>query len=312
MPAQAVGAGVEAVPVPLLDREDIRALENLSIESVDGIVAGLVGLREGQGSSQGFEFADYRRYAPGDNASRIDWTIYARLRELYVRTAPLETGLWLSVLLDASRSMDTGTPSKLRYGRRLAALLGALALLRSDAVEVHLLSDGDSFSTGSFDSGAGALGTMLTELQRLAPGRGTELARSIRHSGRSGLQPQMAVLISDGLMAEDDLAAALVELARSARSAALVHVCEPAEDLDAWEGSTLLLDSETGRRIDATITPDARAGYLARHERWCADVERRCRAGGLNYVRADARIDPLELLFGAARRQGLVRAGSAG
>jgi uncharacterized protein (DUF58 family) len=293
---------------PLLDREDIRALERLSAASLDAIVAGLVGQREGPGQSAGFEFADYRRYTPGDNVNRIDWSIYARLRELYIRTAPQEASLRLSVLLDGSRSMDTGEPNRLHYGRRLAALLGAVALLHSDAVEVQMLSDGESVTSGSFDSGGGALGAMVVELERLPSGRTTELARSIRRSGRSGWTPETAVLISDGLQAGDDLAAALVELARSARAATLVHVGEPVDELRGREGSTLLVDSETGRRIDAIVTADALASYEARHARWRTGIERQCRASGVGYVLADARIDPLELLIATAREETLLRA----
>jgi len=116
---------------PLLDRADIQVLERLSVESLDAIVTGLVGQRDGPGQTVGFEFSDYRRYTPGDDVRRIDWNIYARLRELHVRTAPQEASLALSVLLDASRSMDSGEPNKLRFGRRLAALLAAVRSLRT-------------------------------------------------------------------------------------------------------------------------------------------------------------------------------------
>jgi uncharacterized protein (DUF58 family) len=312
MQADADRTGARGEHGPLLDREDIRTLEGLSAASLDAIVAGLVGQREGPGQSAGFEFADYRRYTPGDNVNRIDWNIYARLRELYVRTAPQEAGLRLSVMLDGSRSMDTGEPNRLRYGRRLAALLGAVALLHSDAVEVQMLSDGESVTSGSFDSGAGALGTMVLELERLPSGRTTELARSIRRSGKSGWTPEVAVLISDGLQRGEDLAAALVELARSSRSATLVHVSEPVEELRGRGGSTLLVDSETGRQIDAILTADALASYEARHARWRAGIERQCRARGVGYVLADVRIDPLELLIAAAREETLLRVARSG
>jgi uncharacterized protein (DUF58 family) len=293
---------------PLLDRADIQVLERLSVESLDAIVTGLVGQRDGPGQTVGFEFSDYRRYTPGDDVRRIDWNIYARLRELHVRTAPQEASLALSVLLDASRSMDSGEPNKLRFGRRLAALLAAVALLRSDAVEIHTLSDGDSASSGSFDSGAGVLGAMVEELERLPSGRTTDLAMSIRRSRRSGWEPEAAVLISDGLVVADDLAAAVAALARSARTATFVHVGDPAETAGAWgEGSTVLVDSETGRRIEATITPEVQARYATSYARLSAQLEQQCRARAVRYVKADASIDPLEFLVAAAREETLLR-----
>jgi uncharacterized protein (DUF58 family) len=308
MHAQDDPSGGEHQRTPLLDRADIQVLERLSVESLDAIVAGIVGQREGAGQTEGFEFADYRRYIPGDDVRRIDWNIYARLRELHIRTAPQEASLALSVLLDASRSMDSGEPSKLRFGRRLSALLAAVALLRSDAVEIHMLSDGNSVSSGSFDSGAGVLGAMAEELERLPSGRTTELATSIRRSRRSGWEPEAAVLISDGLVAADDLTAAVAALAASARTATFVHVASSTETAGTWEeGSTVLVDSETGRRIEATITPEVRARYATSYARFSAQLEHQCRARGVRYVKADASVDPLEFLLGAARVEILVR-----
>jgi uncharacterized protein (DUF58 family) len=312
MPAEADRVSSGAERNGLLGREDIAALERLSLESLDAILAGLVGEREASGRTVGFEFADYRPYVPGDDVRRIDWNIYARLHELHVRTSPQEASLYLSVLLDASRSMDSGEPNKLFYGRRLAALLGAVALLRDDAVEVHTLADGASADSGSFDSGSDVLGTMVDELERLPAGRSTELRESIRRAATSGWQPEMAVLISDGLVPREELAAAALELARSARSATFVHVTDPAGMVRDWAGSTLLLDSETGRRIDATITPDVQRRYTKRYARLSAEIERQCRANGVRYVKADTSVDPLEFLIARAREQSFVRTALAG
>jgi uncharacterized protein (DUF58 family) len=302
--ARAEGTGV-------LGREDIAALERLSLESLDAIVAGLVGEREASGRTVGFEFADYRPYVPGDDVRRIDWNIYARLHELHVRTSPQEASLWLSVLLDASRSMDSGVPNKLFYGRRLAALLGAVALLRDDAVELHTLSDGASADSGGFDSGSDVLGAMVDELEQLPAGRSTDLQESIRRAARSGWQPEVAVLISDGLVAPAELAAAAVELARSARSATFVQVTDPVGAVADWAGSTLLLDSETGQRIDATITPEVQQRYAERYAQLSAEVERQCRANGVGYVKADTSIDPLEFLIARARERSLLQTAPA-
>jgi uncharacterized protein (DUF58 family) len=293
----------------LLDRDDVRALEQLSLRSLDALVASLVGQREGPGRGAGFEFADYRRYVPGDDVRRIDWNVYERLHELYIRTAPEEASLWLSVLVDASRSMDSGEPNKLHYARRLAALLAAVAMLRNDAVELHTLSDGDSSASASFDSGGAQLGAMVDELERLPAGLTTELARSIRRSATSGWLPELAVLISDGLVDSAALARAIEELSRSARSAMLVHVGEPAGGTDGFAGSVLLRDSETGRRIDAMLTAEIRARYAATYERWRAQVEELCRAQGVGYLYADPRVDPLELLLTGAREQSLLLRG---
>ncbi|HWF54132.1 MAG TPA: DUF58 domain-containing protein [Solirubrobacteraceae bacterium] len=300
------------MPAPLLARDDMRTLERLSLASLEALVAGLVGRRQGPGHSAGFEFTDYRRYSPGDDIRRIDWNVYARLHELHITTAPDETRLWLSVLVDTSSSMDSGTPSKLRWSRRLAALLAAVAVLRDDEVEVHGLSDGTSVSGGSFSGGTGVLNALVAELQRMPAGRMTTLDRSIRRAARSGRQPEMAVLISDGLVPASDRADAIAELARSARSTVLVHIGSAAEAAAGPAGSVVLLDSETGERVTATITADVQARYAARYAAFLAEVQKQCAARGVRYVHADATVDPLELLLDGARDGRLVRSGPLG
>jgi uncharacterized protein (DUF58 family) len=46
------------------------------------------------------EFADYRRYAPGDDFRRIDWRAYARLDRLFLRLFEAEENLTVTILID--------------------------------------------------------------------------------------------------------------------------------------------------------------------------------------------------------------------
>jgi uncharacterized protein (DUF58 family) len=295
---------------PLLKPADIRALERLSLDSLAALVAGLGGQREASGQSAGFEFVDYRRYTPGDDIRRIDWNIYARLRELHVRTAPQEARVSLAVLLDASASMDFGEPNKLYYGRRLAALLGAVALLGTDAVQVQTLRDGGAFSGGLLDA-AGMLNALVADLERLPVGTTTQLTNSVRRARDVGGQPEVAVLISDALVDEDDMGTALRELARGARSAALLHVANPAEAVSGPPGGVQLRDLESGRSIDVVITDEISERYREQYALFFARVEQQCRANGVRYLAAPTDVDPLELLLRIARDETLLRSGSA-
>jgi len=300
----------DAARRPLLDGDDIRALEGLSLDSLAALLAGLGGQREGPGRSAGFEFVDYRPYTPGDDGRRIDWNIYARLRELQVRTAPQEARVWLSVLLDVSRSMDFGEPNKLYYGRRLAALLGVVALLRTDAIQVHTLGDGGASSGGLLDS-AGMLGVLVDQLVQLPVGQTTALASSLRAARDTGGQPELAVLISDALVVGEDLNLALRELARGARSATLLHVVSPEDEDGGPTGAIQLVDRETNRRIETLITEEVQERFAQQALRFRARVELQCRANGVHYAAASTDTDPLELLLRVARERTLLRTGAA-
>jgi uncharacterized protein (DUF58 family) len=291
---------------PLVDRDDLQVLDTLSFDSREALLAGIGGQREGPGRSLGFEFADYRRYAPGDDVRRIDWNVYARLRELHVRIGPQDARLSLSLLLDASASMDFGDPNKLRFGRRLAALLGVVAVLNSDSVQVHTLYDGDAF-TGGVQNASGMLGLLVDELERLPAGRTTDLTASVRRAREQGAEAEMAVLISDALVPEEELGVALRELTRGTPSAALMHVIDAAEEVAGPAGGVRLLDRETGGRIELFVDEEIRVRYAERHARFLADVERSCRARGVHYVPVPTSVDPLDLLVETARSELLLR-----
>src|SRR5205814_89806 len=58
------------------------------------------------------EFADYRDYAYGDDLRHLDWNVLARLEAPVIKTYQDELDLAVYLLLDCSRSMSFGDPSK--------------------------------------------------------------------------------------------------------------------------------------------------------------------------------------------------------
>ena len=298
------GAGT-APDGSLIDATDLRQLETLSLAGVEAIVAGFGGQRAGAQRTRGLEFVDYRRYTPGDDLRSIDWNVYARLREVVVKAAPAEGHVDLALLLDGSRSMDDGSPSRFRYAQELGAMLGTVALLGSDVVAVHMLADGGSFTGARL--AAPHLVTELTEQVGALPrGTRTDLAAGLRDY-RRGVEPaDLAVLLSDGLAEPAALAEAVDELAGAARAAAVVHLVEGEAALAALEGAFELEDRETGERLVVEVTPRVRATYEERVEEIAAALKLRCADRGVTYVRAPTDVAPLDLLFGAARDARLV------
>jgi uncharacterized protein (DUF58 family) len=299
-----------AAPAPgLLDSADVSRLQRLSVRTLAALTEALIGQREGSGrGGVGVEFAEHRRYVPGDDLRRIDWNAFGRLDELLIKVSPVETRARLVVMLDTSASMAGETeqaPSKLRYGRRLAALLGAIALLRSDSVQVQMLSDGHATGASTLDA-PGLLGSLAYELEHLPAGVQTQLGAAVAEARTHGGGGDVVVLISDALVPEEDLGAALRELSRAGRFATLLHVLDPAEAEAGTLGGARLRDRETGEMITTEITELVRQRYRQRYAEMLARVERRCRAAGVNYLRMPTDEDPLDALLRRARGGSLV------
>ncbi len=245
---------------------------------------------------RGLEFADYRAYAPGDDLRRIDWNVYARLRQPFVRTSPAERELGLSLLLDGSRSLgDPGAPAR-RHAERLAALLGAVALLRGATVQLTVLADGGAVN-GEPLSGEQQLPALLDQLERLPRGRTTALAAGVHARRPLAAGAEVAALLTDALVPDPELDAALDAL-RGVRAATLLHVTEA--DLTSDLGSVELVDRESGATLSLDLTPAALAEHARAVDAHAAHVAERCRAHGVGCVRLPAGGDAFDQLAALA------------
>lgn len=55
------------------------------------------------------EFADHREYVPGDDLKYLDWALFARTDQYYIKCFEEETNLRCHLIVDCSASMGYGT-----------------------------------------------------------------------------------------------------------------------------------------------------------------------------------------------------------
>ena len=127
-------------PAPFAS-EFLAQLERLTLLSRRTFRGRVRGERRSPRRGHSVEFCDYRAYGVGDDLRYVDWNIYGRLDRLHVKLFVDEEDLCLHLLLDASASMDFGTPTKLEYGARLAAALGFIGLVSMERVGVGVLRE---------------------------------------------------------------------------------------------------------------------------------------------------------------------------
>lgn len=73
---------------------------------------------------QGIEFSDVREYLHGDNVRSIDWNVTARMGRAFIKQYEEDKELSVFLILDCSRSMESGlASSRLSQAQEAAALL---------------------------------------------------------------------------------------------------------------------------------------------------------------------------------------------
>ena len=96
---------------------------------------GAGGSRRSRQTGSSAEFSDYREYIPGDDIRRLDWNALARFDRLYMKLFMEEQESQVTILLDASASME----AKWGAARSAAETVGYLALTGGDRLRLQLL-----------------------------------------------------------------------------------------------------------------------------------------------------------------------------
>jgi uncharacterized protein (DUF58 family) len=132
----------------LIEGAFLERLERLSVVSRRRLAGHGKGDRRSVRKGTSIEFVDYRHYTPGDDPRQVDWNIFRRSGNLYVKQFEEEEVLTAHVLVDVSSSMDWGNPSKAEYAARLAAALGYIALAGASRLLVATLAGATATTFG--------------------------------------------------------------------------------------------------------------------------------------------------------------------
>src|SRR4051794_41079903 len=166
----------------IFDEVFLRQLERLLLLLRSPVRGGLKGGRRSVKRGQSVEFADYRDYALGDDLRQLDWNVFARLEKLFVKLFVEEEDVTITLLLDASASMASGTPEKLLFAKRAAAALGYIGLASEDRVAISALGGRSSRRQSSL-RGSGRVFRLLADLSAIEPVPGpTDLVAAARHA----------------------------------------------------------------------------------------------------------------------------------
>jgi uncharacterized protein (DUF58 family) len=247
----------------------------------------LMGLHRSPHRGFSAEFAELRAYQPGDDLRYIDWRMFGRSDRFYVKQFEEETNLRAYLLLDCSASMEWSSrpetlPSKLWYGRHLAASLGLILLRQGDAVGLAAFHESlaDLLPARGGNRQWHELLRRLTDLRgegrTLAPSALRDVAIRLRKRG-------LVVLISDLLVDPESTLLALKFLRHRGHEVLVFHLVDPGERDIPATGEIRFVDPETGDELQVNVA-EIRKEYSRAVRDAISEWERALRPQGIEYV----------------------------
>jgi uncharacterized protein (DUF58 family) len=198
------------------------------------------------------EFAEYRKYVPGDDLRRLDWRAYGRSDRFFVKEFEADTNLRCCLVLDTSGSMDFGTVglTKMEYARRIAGALGHLALQQGDAVGLSCVADGIVRNIPPRRNPSHLM-AVFDVLEQARPQGEAQLVAVLHELAETVSQRALIVIISDLFVEPEELRSCFQHLRFRKHDTAIFHLLDPQELRFDFRRPMRFLDMEGGPAIFA-------------------------------------------------------------
>lgn len=198
------------------------------------------------------EFAEYRKYVPGDDLRRLDWRAYGRSDRHYIKEFESDTNLRCCFVLDTSGSMGFGSTgiTKLEYAKRVVGALGYLACQQGDAVGLSCVADSVVRKIPTKRNPAHLRG-VFDALDNAKPHGETQLVKVLHEMAETIQQRALVVIVSDLFVEPELLRNCFQHLRFRKHDVAIFHLLDPLELSFTFRRPMRFVDMEGGGSIFA-------------------------------------------------------------
>jgi len=260
-------------PEPLVDRLLLEKLERLTLhwqKSFPGLIGGH---NTSRFAGSGLEFLDHRNFHHGDDLRAVNWRAYMRLEKLFLKMFQIEPRVPVRLMLDISKSMTTGEPSKFLFARRLAAALCYVGVVKLDTITIQPFSNKlhDAFTCGGGRHRFMPAADFLTALEPAA-GPSDFMACSKGFISKY-VQRGLLIVMSD-FLDDADCTKPLQYLADYGHDLLLIQTYADVDRRPPWKGELDLEDAETGSHLQLSFDDAALRQYTDAFDTYTESIQR--------------------------------------
>lgn len=288
------------MPEPLFDEAAMARIRNLRLNAQRVQRGGARGERLSRQFGAGQEFGAHRQYVQGDDLRRVDWNVYGRLDQLFVKLFELPGQLRVLLVADDAPTMDFGAISKWLAARRALAAVGLVALYGAERVLACRLSD----SKAEVFDGTGEP-RLLDYFGALATRGAGAVAAPARSLFETRGRDSVLVLASDFQQREPALQ--LLSDARRAGARAIAVCVHATEEINPDLAGFTRLQPVGAHDVRLRVDERVLAAYKEELAHWREGTRRAVHGLGAALIELDS-ADPIEPLIVDLVRAGVVKA----
>ena len=267
-----------------LDTDVLARLGAIPLESRTPMVGSVAGRHRSPHRGSSVEFAEYRKYVPGDDTRRLDWKAYARSDRFYIKEFEADTNLRAYFVVDSSASMNFSSgdhPTKIDFARRIAATLSYLIVNQGDSAGLSCCNEKIHLEIPP-SRRAAQLQAIFESLQNLEPTGETGLIPALHQIAEKIQQRALVIILSDLFVDTEELGDALQHLRFRKHDVAMFHLLDPQEVEFHFERPHRFVDLEDGNVVVAepNLIKDE---YHAALNEFLENVESKCHDVAADY-----------------------------
>jgi len=215
---------------PLLDSAVLSRLSRMQLQVNSPMLGAVTGMHRSATRGASVEFAEYRKYVPGDDIKHIDWQVYARSDRFYIKEFEADTNLRAYMVLDCSGSMgfDSGHGSRLDFAKALAAHLAYLLVQQGDAVGLHCCGEDLSLDLPARQAPT-HLQNVFDQIESVKPHGESTLIDALHKLAERVQRRAVVMVLTDALMPADELLDAVQHLCFCRHEVTFFHLMDPQE-----------------------------------------------------------------------------------
>lgn len=284
----------------MISEQFLKDLEAFSLIVRKRITSKYSGSRASIEPGRGLTLKEYRPYTLGDDIRAIDWKVYARSDELFIKVFEEDRDLTVHVILDATDSMNYGkTLTKFSYASMIAAGYLFLAMRGNERFRFSFMKD--EIEVHGMKRGRNHFAEYVNEANELEPGGRIALDEAVESYLPLLRSKSLVIIVSDFLFEQQRIERALGLLHK--HDVHCVRVLDEAEVTMPLEGDYRLVDLESGDKLRTFVSTAARQQYLDRLEQHTAFIEGLANSLGYSFYDTNTGEPIFDAFYRIVRRQ---------